>query len=73
MLRPSVETIAYDGSNLTVAVRVTLFTYPAMALQAEFAPRLSMSGTSERDRAAEDKLIRMAAERAVSKFLETTQ
>lgn len=73
MLRPTVEAISYDGANLTVAVRVTLFTYPAMALQAEFAPKLSMSGTTARDREAEDKLIRMAAERAASKFLETTQ
>jgi len=73
MLRPTVETIAYDGSNLTVSIRVTLFTYPDMALQAEFAPKLSMTGTSTRDVEAEDKLIRMAAERAAGKFLETTR
>lgn len=73
LLRPTVESIAYDGSNVSVALRVTLFSYPGMALQAEYAPKLSMSGTHGRDREAEDKLLRMASETAVQKFLDTTK
>ncbi len=73
LLRPTVETIDYDGTNVSVALRVTLFSYPSMALQGEFSPKLSMSGTSDRDPEAEDTLLQMAAERAVEKFLETTR
>jgi HEAT repeats len=73
LLRPTVESIAYDGSNVSVAFRLTLFSYPSMALQAEYAPKLSMSGTTGRDREAEDKLLRMATEKAIQKFLETTK
>ena len=73
LLRPTVESIAYDGSNVSVALRLTLFSYPGMALQAEYAPKLSMTGTNARDRAAEDKLLRMASETAVQKFLDTTK
>lgn len=73
LLRPTVESIAYEGTNVLVAVRLTLFAYPSMALQAEYAPKLSMSGTVGRDREAEDKLLRMATEKAIQKFLETTK
>lgn len=73
LLRPTVESIAYDGSNVTVAIRLTLFSYPSMALQAEYSPKLSMTGTTERDLEAEDKLLQMAAEKAVEKFLQTTK
>lgn len=73
LLRPTVEAIDYDGSNVSVAIRVTLFSYPSMALQAEYAPKLSMTGTTGSDREAEDKLLQMATERAVQKFLETTR
>lgn len=73
LLRPTVESIAYDGSNVTVAIRLTLFSYPSMALQAEYSPKLSMTGTVDRDLEAEDKLLQMAAEKAVEKFLQTTK
>ena len=73
LLRPTVESISYDGSHVSVSVRLTLFTYPGMALKAEYSPTLSMSGTRGRDREAENKLLRMAAEKATQKFLQTTK
>ncbi|OQB17768.1 MAG: hypothetical protein BWY17_00765 [Deltaproteobacteria bacterium ADurb.Bin207] len=73
LLRPTVESVDYDGAKLSVALRVTLFSYPSMALQGEFFPKLSMSGTPQRDPEAEDELLQMAAQKAVEKFLATTR
>ncbi len=68
-LQTTVEAPRYEDSKLTVTVRVTMFTYPNKALQGEFAPRLTQSGTPTKDKASEDDLIRMAVERAVAKFI----
>jgi hypothetical protein len=68
LLQARVEPPRPNGSNLTVEVRVTLWTYPARALQGEFSPRLTMSGASPGDRDAEDNLIKMAVERAIDSF-----
>jgi len=73
LLRPSVEAISYEGNSLSVALRVTLFSYPDMALQGELVPTMSMSGISAPDTDAEDKLLQMAAERAVDSFLASTR
>jgi hypothetical protein len=68
-LQTTVEPPRYEDSKLTVTVRVTMFTYPNKALQGEFAPKLTQSGTPSKDKASEDELIRMAVERAVAKFI----
>ncbi|MCU0692093.1 MAG: HEAT repeat domain-containing protein [Polyangiaceae bacterium] len=75
-LQPTVEAPKYEDSKLTVLVRVTMFTYPNKALQGEFAPKLTQSGTPSKDIASENELIKMAVERAVARFVtvcETTK
>jgi HEAT repeats len=58
-----------NGSgDLTVQVRITMWTYPAKALQGEFAPRLTMSGASAGDVDSENQLIKMAVEKAIDSF-----
>lgn len=76
LLQPTVEAPEYADSKLTIRVRVTMFTYPNQALQGEFAPKLTQSGTPSEDIASENELIKMATERAVARFItvaETTK
>jgi hypothetical protein len=68
LLQARVEPPASAGGDLTVQVRVTMWTYPEKALQGEFNPKLTMSGVSVGDRASEDNLIRMAIARAIDSF-----
>jgi hypothetical protein len=64
----TVEQPSYGGSDLTQVVRVTMWTYPDKALQGEFAPKLTQSGTSKGDTESETMLMRMCAENAVDSF-----
>lgn len=76
LLQPTVEAPQYEDSKLTIRVRVTMFTYPNQALQGEFAPKLTQSGTPSEDIDSENELIKMASERAVARFItvaETTK
>jgi hypothetical protein len=68
LLQARVEPPRPNGTSLTIEVRVTLWTYPARALQGEFSPKLTMSGAAPGDRDAEDNLIKMAIERAIDSF-----
>jgi hypothetical protein len=62
-----------SGSNgLTIQVRVTMWTYPAKALQGEFSPKLTMSGAAAGDTESEDSLIKMAVEKAIESFAQVT-
>jgi hypothetical protein len=56
------------GGDLTVQVRVTMWTYPGKALQGEFSPRLTMSGATAGDADSENQLIKMAVEKAIDNF-----
>jgi HEAT repeats len=67
LLLVRVEPPAGSG-DLTVQVRITMWTYPAKALQGEFAPRLTMSGASAGDVDSENQLIKMAVEKAIDNF-----
>jgi hypothetical protein len=67
-LQTRVEPPASAGGDLTIQVRMTMWTYPGKALQGEFSPKLTMSGVSAGDRASEDNLIRMAIARAIDSF-----
>jgi HEAT repeat protein len=64
----TVEAPVYAGDKLTVAIRVVMTTYPGRDIKAEFAPKLSQTGTPSTDRAAEDMLVKMAIERALTDF-----
>lgn len=68
LLQATIEEPKYDGSKLTVVVHVTMYTYPHNALQGEFAPKLTQSGTPTKDKESEDALIRMAIARAIESF-----
>ena len=68
MLQARVEPPRSNGSDLTILVRVTMWSYPEKALQGEFTPKLTMPGASIGDRDSEDNLIKMAVERAVDSF-----
>jgi hypothetical protein len=64
----TVEPPAYGGGDLTQVVRVTMWTYPEKALQGEFAPRLTQSGTPKGDVQSENLLMKMCAETAAESF-----
>jgi hypothetical protein len=68
MLQARVEPPRSNGSDLTILVRVTMWSYPEKALQGEFTPKLTMPGASIGDRDSEDNLIKMAVERAIDSF-----
>jgi hypothetical protein len=64
----TVEAPVYGGSDLTQVVRVTMWSYPEKSLQAEFAPKLTQSGTSKGDTQSETLLMKMCAENATESF-----
>jgi hypothetical protein len=68
-LQTTVDEPKYEGSKLTVVVRITMYSYPGKALQGEFAPKLTQSGTPSKDKESEDALIKMAVERAIASFV----
>jgi hypothetical protein len=72
-LQPTVEEPKYEGGKLTIVVRVTMFSYPNKALQGEFAPKLTQSGTPSKDKDSEDTLIKMAVSRAIESFIKVAQ
>jgi len=61
----TVEAPVYEGGNLTQKVRVSLWTYPDKALQAEVAPWRTQTGTSKGDTESENVLMKMCVEEAV--------
>jgi hypothetical protein len=67
-LQTRVELPKMSGSDLTVQIRVTLWSYPSKSLQGEFSPKLTMSGVSAGDTDSEDELIKMAVEKALDNF-----
>lgn len=69
LLIASVEPFAYKGGNLTVQLKVTMWTYPDKALKAEFGPKLTQEGTASEDKASENVLVGMASDTAVESFL----
>jgi hypothetical protein len=69
LLIASVEAPNYSGGNLTVQLKVTMWTYPDKALKAEFGPKLKQESTPSEDRASEDVLMGMASETAFDSFM----
>ncbi len=64
----TVEAPVYDGGNLTQVVRVSMWTYPGKALQGEFSPKLTQTGTSKGDTQSENLLMKMCVENAIETF-----
>ncbi len=67
-LQTRVEPPQSNGSDLTIVIRVTMWSYPAKSLQGEFAPKLTMSGATTGDKESENNLIKMAVESAIESF-----
>jgi hypothetical protein len=67
-LLATVEAPVYDGGNLTQVVRVSMWTYPGKALQGEFSPKLTQSGTPKADPESEKILMKMCVESALDTF-----
>ncbi len=64
-LLTTVESPVYSGDKLTVAIKVTVTTYPGSSILAGFNPSFTQSGVSGTDKASEDELVKMAVERAL--------
>ncbi len=64
----TVEAPIYASGNLSQTVRVSMWTYPDKALQGEFAPKLTQSGTPKTDTQSEDELMKMCVENAIESF-----
>ena len=65
LLIASVEPFNYSGGNLTVQLKVTMWTYPERALKAEFGPKLTQQGTPKTDVDSESLLMKMASQTSV--------
>jgi len=65
LLIASVEPFNYSGGNLTVQLKVTMWTYPERALKAEFGPKLTQQGAPKPDVEGESLLIKMASQTSV--------
>jgi HEAT repeats len=64
----TVEPPTYGSGDLSQMVRVTMWTYPGKALQGEFAPKLTQSGTNKGDTESESMLMKMCVETAIENF-----
>lgn len=67
-LAPKVMAPQYSGGNLVVKVEIAIFSYPDKTLRGSLPIKLTQQDVADRDKSAEDELIKMAAERAVEKF-----
>lgn len=64
----TVEAPIYEGGNLSQTVRISMWSYPEKALQGEFAPKLTQSGTPKKDVESEDALMKLCVENAIESF-----
>ncbi len=62
------EAPVYKDDKLTIAVRVVVTTYPGADVKAEFAPKYSQTGVTEKDKGAEDELLKIALEKVTEDF-----
>lgn len=64
-LLTTVDPPVYDGDKLTIALKITVTSYPGSSILAGFSPKLTQSGVSGTDKASEDELVKMAIDRAL--------
>jgi hypothetical protein len=64
----TVEAPIYAGGNLSQTVRVSMWSYPDKALQGEFAPKLTQSGTPKTDVQSENELMKLCVDNAIESF-----
>lgn len=68
-----VEAFDYSAGNLRVRLKLAVFSYPGKDLRGEVPAGLTQTGVSQGDKAAEDNLLQMAAERAAELFAQNFQ
>lgn len=64
----TVEAPIYANGNLSQTVRVSMWSYPDKALQGEFAPKLTQSGTPKTDVQSENELMKLCIDNAIESF-----
>ncbi len=69
LLAPTVKEPSYTDGSLVIRVEMAIFTYPDKSLKGMLPVKLTQQGVGAKDRAAEDELLRMAAARAIEKFV----
>lgn len=69
LLKPTVEAPVYANDKLTVRISFVLMTYPDHVMKGEISPKMTQDGTPKKDVESENELIKLAAERAVSRFI----
>ena len=69
LLKPTVDAPVYANNQLTVRLSFLLLSYPTQVMQGEIAPKMTQDATPRKDLASENELIKLAAERAVSRFI----
>jgi hypothetical protein len=67
-LSPRIAPIEYAGGDLKVRLEIAIFSYPDKNMLGSYAIPLTQQGTTEKDVASEDDLIKMASERAIEKL-----
>lgn len=73
LLSTKVKPPEYATGTLTVRVEVAIFTYPDKNLKGTASRTLSMQGVSQPDAAAEDELLKSAAQHVLEAFLKTAE
>ncbi|MBM4362730.1 MAG: HEAT repeat domain-containing protein [Deltaproteobacteria bacterium] len=68
LLWPKAQAPDYSGGRLTIRLELSVLTYPGKALKGSLSRRLSMGDVPGVDHAAEDELLRQAAESAFQQF-----
>lgn len=69
LLKPTVDAPVYAGDKLTVRISFVLMTYPGLVMKGEISPKMIQDGTPKTDVESENELIKLATERAASRFI----
>lgn len=72
-LTASVAKPSYGGGGLSVRISIAVFTYPGKSLKGTFTIGLTQEGVSDKDPDSENRLIKMAAHRALDKFEQSAE
>ena len=70
-LAPKIKKPKYKDGKLIVKIEVAIFTYPDKALKGTIPVKLTQQGVSSEDPTSEMELIKMAAERAIEKLVDS--
>lgn len=72
-LTASVSKPKYSAGALSVHISIAVFTYPSKSLKGSYSMGLTMQGVSGKDTGSENRLIKMAAQRALERFAQSAE